>query len=469
MFDFVDEAGITDHGILFNLYGRVFAYINIVLNNVNYHRETIRPLITAVVRRINPEILRQSARTPETWLRNYERFSADYQSFTRQNNIKVSVIIPVYNAEKYLRACLESVVNQTLSDREVICIDDGSYDRSRVILREYEEDHGITVLCQKNSGVGAARNKGMALASGEYLSFLDADDFFFPELLETLYRTCLDNEAELAIVGSRGFDNERKVFFDMPWAIRKKALPDKNPFSWTDIPDRIFNICSCWAWDKLFQRAFLEANQISFQDIHSAEDLIFVMSALVKANRIAIDETILINYRTNLKDSLSASGNKTWHDFFHALFALKVRLEANGIYQTVRQSYVNWALGFSLYYVSTLRGKKREQAILFLNSCGFELLDIEGQDETFFYSPDDYRNYKNMRGQNDFYKWSDLRHRAVRAEENLRSTMSSKSYRIGRVITWAPRRLRDTRNCIREVGLRRTLGFIKRRLLRLVS
>ena len=97
---------------------------------------------------------------------------------------KVSVIIPVYNVEKYLGPCLDSILGQTLNNIEVICVDDGSTDRSLDILREYEKrDARVKVLTQPNTNAGAARNKGIQQARGEYLSFLDSDDHFDPTML----------------------------------------------------------------------------------------------------------------------------------------------------------------------------------------------------------------------------------------------------------------------------------------------
>lgn len=91
---------------------------------------------------------------------------------------KISIIIPVYNAEKYLYDCLDSLINQTLKNTEIICIDDGSTDNSYEILCEYAaKDNRFIILQQENKGAGAARNKGMEIAKGEFLAFLDADDF----------------------------------------------------------------------------------------------------------------------------------------------------------------------------------------------------------------------------------------------------------------------------------------------------
>ena len=94
-------------------------------------------------------------------------------------SVKVSVILPVYNASDYLHQCMDSIVGQTLKDIEIICVDDGSTDNSLDILKEYEQkDKRVKVIQQKNAGAGAARNNGLSIATGEYLSFLDSDDFF---------------------------------------------------------------------------------------------------------------------------------------------------------------------------------------------------------------------------------------------------------------------------------------------------
>ena len=101
---------------------------------------------------------------------------------------KISVIIPVYNVEKYLPECLESILNQNFQDFEIICVDDGSTDRSLDILQEYKrKDDRFVILQQRHAGAGAARNHGIKLAEGKYIQFLDSDDYFEPTLLETIF------------------------------------------------------------------------------------------------------------------------------------------------------------------------------------------------------------------------------------------------------------------------------------------
>lgn len=108
-------------------------------------------------------------------------------------SLRISVIIPVYNTERYLHRCLDSIINQTYKNLEIICINDGSSDNSLDILREYEKnDTRITVITQKNSGLSAARNLGMAYSTGDFISFVDSDD----SLVLTCYETCIRYASE---------------------------------------------------------------------------------------------------------------------------------------------------------------------------------------------------------------------------------------------------------------------------------
>src|SRR5574344_661413 len=115
---------------------------------------------------------------------------------------KVSIIIPVYNTEEYLDECLQSLINQTLKDIEIICIDDGSTDCSAEILHEYSlKDSRIKVLKQRNYGQSAARNKGLMFANGEYISFLDSDDFISEDMLEKLYCKAKEQNTDITMCG----------------------------------------------------------------------------------------------------------------------------------------------------------------------------------------------------------------------------------------------------------------------------
>ena len=162
--------------------------------------------------------------------------------------VKVSVIIPVYNVEKYLRECIDSILNQTLHELELICVDDGSTDGSLEILQTYEKkDNRVTVLTQHNQGAGAARNKGLQIAKGEYLSFLDADDFFAPGMLEEAYRKCKSVSADVCVYQVLRYDDTtKKTWFDKG-SFRKEFAPNKEVFSYKDMPDHILDSFQNWA------------------------------------------------------------------------------------------------------------------------------------------------------------------------------------------------------------------------------
>lgn len=168
---------------------------------------------------------------------------------------KVSVIIPVYNVEVYLRQCLDSVVNQTLKDIEIICVDDGSTDSSAEILKEYAKKDGrIRVLTQSNSGAGAARNVGIAVAKGEWLSFLDADDEFAPEMLSEMVDAAEQSDADV---------------------VACTMITSGN----------IFERWRGWAWDKLFRRDFILSQKLEFQNLPVSNDLFFTYSALALSSK----------------------------------------------------------------------------------------------------------------------------------------------------------------------------------------
>ena len=114
--------------------------------------------------------------------------------------IKVSVVMPIFNAYKYIRPALESIMEQTLREIEIICVDDGSTDRTLDILKEYQsKDSRIRIITENNAGPAAARNKGLSRVRGEYVIFLDADDFFNPQLVEKLYDVATRDQLDIAI------------------------------------------------------------------------------------------------------------------------------------------------------------------------------------------------------------------------------------------------------------------------------
>lgn len=269
---------------------------------------------------------------------------------------KVSVIIPVYNVESYLRQCLDSVVNQTLGDIEIICVDDCSTDGSLAILREYaDKDRRVRVIANKiNLHAGVCRNLGMEIASGTYLVFLDADDVFEAAMLEKMAAGMAAASGDICLCAADSFDTNTGVRTPMPWLLSAKKLPRKKVFSRVDCAS-VFSITSPAPWNKMFSRSFIEKRNLKFQDILRTNDLCFTMSALCLAERIVAVPDVLVHYRKGMPNSLQSRNCDTPALFAEALCALKERLVSEGIYDSVAVSFANLALNVAVYNLKTLR------------------------------------------------------------------------------------------------------------------
>lgn len=310
-------------------------------------------------------------------------------------NVKVSVIIPVYNVQSYLRECMESILNQTLKEIELICVDDGSTDGSLEILREYEKkDQRVKVLTQQNKGAGAARNKGLAVAQGEFLSLLDSDDFFASGMLEETYKTCKETNAQICVYQVLRYnDKTRETTYDRG-SFKKENAPRKKVFSYKDMPDHILDSFQNWAWNKLISHELVKKHDLKFQEIFRTNDFLFVASCMMLADRITLLEKKLVYYRVGMKNNCQATNYKYPLDFLTAFYAVRDFLEKNNFYETVERSYVNKVLAGCIYNMNSIRDMSAKRIVFdTLKKEGFEKLGIAGKEEAFFY---DYnkKNYK---------------------------------------------------------------------------
>jgi len=310
---------------------------------------------------------------------------------------KVSVIIPVYNTGEYLNQCLDSLLNQTLQNIEIICVDDGSTDNSLEILRRYcEKDRRMNIISVENKGAGAARNIGLEKATGEYLSFLDADDFFEKNMLESLYNSCIETGADIAICNSDRYDNEAKRYF-CGSSIKLANLPkNKTIYSPRDIKQNIFKTFVGWAWDKLFKRSFISEFKLRFQEQRTTNDLYFVYSALIHAKSIIVIDEILVHQRVNLESSLSVTRHKSWDCFYSALLALKNELVNYNLFQEYERDFVNYSLSFSLWNLTTISSDVFPLLCRALSESWFSELGICGKADNYFYSKKEYYQYSQI-------------------------------------------------------------------------
>lgn len=215
-------------------------------------------------------------------------------------NYKVSVIVPVYNAESYLQRCIDSILNQTYTEFEIILINDGSKDNSGKICDEYaQKDTRIKVIHQKNSGVSKSRNVGLQAASGDYILFVDSDDYISPDMIEKLVQKAVVNKSDIVMCNyciDKG-DDIFPVFMKYNGAyISSQQVKDGLLYLYyTDNHIGLYSLCN-----KLFKKSIYSLNDICFDvSLKRGEDAWFVFQCLKYCDRVDYISDILYFYYQN--------------------------------------------------------------------------------------------------------------------------------------------------------------------------
>lgn len=217
---------------------------------------------------------------------------------------KISVIIPVYNVEPYLRQCLDSVINQTLKEIEIICVDDGSTDNCSQILDQYtKSDNRIKVIHKENGGLSSARNVGLEYVSAPYVYFVDSDDWIKLNCLEKLYDRIIKTNADICITGLMCFDNQTQEYTHNPYFdVDNYKFITTDTCNYKDLHDAIFDRVGVFF--KLYKTDFLNKHHIRFPLKVRYEDVVVHIKTMILANKIAfVDENLYI-YRINRNNSI---------------------------------------------------------------------------------------------------------------------------------------------------------------------
>ena len=222
----------------------------------------------------------------------------------------LSVIIPVYNSAVYLRQCLDSVLAQTLSDIEVICVDDGSTDESREIIKEYSlSDPRICLVEQNNLGAGAARNNGISYATGEYIHYMDSDDWLEPWAYEKVYTKAISAGVDVCIFQKYLYDNVTGVSTPSIRAFRE----DDHITNFKDNPS-FFVHSPVVPWNKISKRSLIIDNHLKYDEIVCANDRTFHFSLVTHARSIMVTRDLLLYYRMNNTKSLIGTTRSKHYD-----------------------------------------------------------------------------------------------------------------------------------------------------------
>lgn len=242
---------------------------------------------------------------------------------------KLSIIIPVYNIEEYISNCLNSILSQPFRDFEVICVNDGSVDNSLAILQEYRNDERVIIIDKKNEGSGVARNSALAIARGEYVFFVDGDDWIEENSLQQMIDEADKLKTDILIFGGLSYYEGK----GQNGGYSANKLPKKyfnKVFNAKDIRKDIFKFPST-AWTKLYRREFLQKNDIKFQEIKVGQDQLPFFHSMILAERIAILPKNLYCYRKNRKGAVTAVKKKKNFSPIYVFYGIEEILNRTGL------------------------------------------------------------------------------------------------------------------------------------------
>ncbi|MBR3312706.1 MAG: glycosyltransferase family 2 protein [Atopobiaceae bacterium] len=290
-----------------------------------------------------------------------------------------SVVIPCYNAAKFVEATVRSAQEQTVRDIEIICVDDGSTDATLELLRNIaEKDTRVRVIAQENGGEGVARDRGLCEATGDWLYFLDADDLMMPQLLETSIARAEQTGADVVVFRTMMLDDQTGEEYLCAWSFQRDWTED-DTFRPQDHPAHLFNSFQNWVHNKLFRGSFVREHNLHMQHVHRTADLLFTCRALAEAGLVALLDEPLHHYRVNNAQSAMATSDQYPLDFYEAFLALRASLEEHGTWELYHDSFVNWAIDGVAFNLRVARNYEAYQRIA-ATMCteGFDRLGIRG-------------------------------------------------------------------------------------------
>lgn len=228
----------------------------------------------------------------------------------------VSVVIPVYNVENYIKQCLDSVFRQTYKNIEVIVINDGSQDRSNEIIKEYEnKDIKLIYIEQENKGVAEARNTGLTYVTGEYVVFIDPDDYIEDSYIEDMYNIAVLNNCDVVICGYSEFYDSKLNRKN----IIKHDICENYLYSGKEVSEMMLELkVKGYLWNKLFRNSSKFKENIRFENNKKIEDYFPVFKTISESEKISFIEKSLYNYRQREGSLVNSTNFQLVDDFFHA-------------------------------------------------------------------------------------------------------------------------------------------------------
>ena len=262
---------------------------------------------------------------------------------------EVTVVVPVYNVEKYLEQCIESILNQSFPDFELILVDDGSTDGSLDIERRYSaQNRRVKLIEKEHSNAGEARNLGLEQAAGRYITFLDSDDYYEKDLLKKEYMQLEKDKADICACNGDHYNEQTGEYESVEYFLIRKYIPEYIPFCLEDCPDYIFQVIATGPWLRMYRVDFIKGNGLRYQSVVRGNDVFFSNMALALAKRITVVDDVLVHHRIGLKQNLQSGLCDTPDIYLDLELNWKTELERRNLFEKCHKS-------FGLYVLNNLR------------------------------------------------------------------------------------------------------------------
>ncbi len=275
---------------------------------------------------------------------------------------KISVIIPVYNVEKYLKKCVESVLSQTLKDIEIILVDDGSPDNCPIICDEYaKKDNRIVVIHKQNGGLSDARNAGMRIAKGKYIGFVDSDDYIEPDMFEKMYQIA-DKDGSDVVVCNIWLDYEYKNCKNSYWPLVANGSVSK---------DEIYNYMykyPSYAVNKIYKRSFLCENNIDFIKGYLYEDVPFFTQVMLLAKKVSYCIDNLYFYRLGREGAITNKKSAKQLDIVCIVNIVENLLKSLNAPANVFDNFYKWKIEIYTWMYNLLPDDKLQEGLNAINA-----------------------------------------------------------------------------------------------------
>lgn len=301
---------------------------------------------------------------------NDDKCSCNIENYANKEitNPKFSIIVPVYNVEKYIAECFNSILNQTLQDFEVICINDGSSDNSLEILNSFaKNDKRFIVISQENQGQGVARNNALKIANGEYIVFVDPDDWIEKNMLEEIYKTFKTTNTNVIEFNYQKYNESSKNDKAISLAKHIKKiygykLKSNSSYNIKNLKKLLLYKIRLYPWVRAYSNSFIKNTGAVFSPTKRGEDQLFAFIVLFNAEKIQYLDKILYTYRIRKGSAVNSISNICFGVFKNCEL-LKDYMINHNLYNQYKESFIQYKIHILSHYYNFIDSKNKEKYI----------------------------------------------------------------------------------------------------------